>query len=230
MRFEVDDYQALLDRQGGLCAICFLPPWLCQGLGKNLFADHDHSHCPPKRGGGSCGQCIRGLLCSTCNTRLGQHEAGKGAFLPEEVAYLAGGYKPLRRRVWRSEAEQQSSRNSKRRYRERIALGEWVPQVGTGRPHSQETRAKLSAARRGQVRTPESMAKQVAKQLAAWTPERRAEASRLAKQRGSGRGCFPTYDTSCRNGHERTEENTKHRADGTRECRDCRREYARADP
>lgn len=56
-----ENYQNLLDDQGGLCAICRRPPR------KKLHVDHDHSCCPTKI---SCGKCIRGLLCSRCNSSL----------------------------------------------------------------------------------------------------------------------------------------------------------------
>jgi len=54
--------EELLRRQDGLCAICGL------ALGESFHVDHDHSCC---RGVGSCGQCIRGLLCMRCNPGLG---------------------------------------------------------------------------------------------------------------------------------------------------------------
>lgn len=46
--------------QEGCCAICRVPlsTW-------NI--DHDHACCP---GVGSCGRCVRGLLCFGCNSRL----------------------------------------------------------------------------------------------------------------------------------------------------------------
>lgn len=59
------DYNALFDAQGGVCAICRTPP----KSSRRLAIDHDHSCCPDSRA--SCGQCIRGLLCTKCNSALG---------------------------------------------------------------------------------------------------------------------------------------------------------------
>ncbi len=58
-------YEALLEAQDGACAICRKPP-----DGRDLVVDHDHACCPyrPKK---ACGRCVRGLLCSTCNSGLG---------------------------------------------------------------------------------------------------------------------------------------------------------------
>lgn len=56
-------YASLLEKQDGVCAVCGALP-----DGRALAIDHDHNCCP---GRWSCGQCIRGLLCSACNTGLG---------------------------------------------------------------------------------------------------------------------------------------------------------------
>ncbi|MFI1194033.1 endonuclease VII domain-containing protein [Micromonospora sp. NPDC020750] len=58
-----EQYDALMEAQGGACAICNNPSG-----GTRLAIDHDHSCCPGKK---SCGQCIRGLLCMNCNRLLG---------------------------------------------------------------------------------------------------------------------------------------------------------------
>ena len=59
-------YETLLAAQGGRCAICDSPTPTGRG---GFHIDHDHSCCP---GSKTCGQCNRGLLCSKCNTGLGQ--------------------------------------------------------------------------------------------------------------------------------------------------------------
>lgn len=58
------DYEAMLAQQGGSCAVCG-----GDNGGKHLHVDHDHTCCSGSRR--SCGNCIRGLLCSGCNMGLG---------------------------------------------------------------------------------------------------------------------------------------------------------------
>lgn len=60
-------YELMLAAQGGGCATCRiqLDPYIRVS---RLSVDHDHNHC---RGPRSCGRCVRGLLCSSCNHTLG---------------------------------------------------------------------------------------------------------------------------------------------------------------
>lgn len=58
-RMTVEDYDAILSAQGGVCAICFRA---CSS-GHRLSVDHDH------RTG-----VVRGLLCKACNLILGQSQ------------------------------------------------------------------------------------------------------------------------------------------------------------
>lgn len=60
----VDDYIKMEQERNGLCDICGKP----EMKKSRLSIDHDHSCCP---GAGSCGKCVRGLLCSKCNMALG---------------------------------------------------------------------------------------------------------------------------------------------------------------
>lgn len=60
----LDEYEAMLARQDGGCAIC----GGTNASGRNLYVDHDHSCCP---GGTSCGRCVRALLCDPCNRSIG---------------------------------------------------------------------------------------------------------------------------------------------------------------
>ena len=61
----IERYHQMLEDQDYSCKICGLKESTYR---KRLSIDHDHSCCP---GEGSCGKCIRGLLCHHCNTTLG---------------------------------------------------------------------------------------------------------------------------------------------------------------
>ena len=76
-----DEYAAKLREQGGGCAVCGKTP---EENGKDLAVDHDHSCCPGER---SCGKCVRGLLCDTCNRGVG-HFKDSTELLLAAVAYL----------------------------------------------------------------------------------------------------------------------------------------------
>lgn len=57
-------FAAILVDQDGLCAICRTS----EPGPKGWNVDHDHDCCA---GIGSCGKCVRGLLCNKCNLAIG---------------------------------------------------------------------------------------------------------------------------------------------------------------
>jgi hypothetical protein len=61
-----EKYNEMLAKQKRSCLGCLQT---VEELGKLLTVDHDHSCCPKSK---SCGKCIRGLLCSSCNVALGR--------------------------------------------------------------------------------------------------------------------------------------------------------------
>lgn len=76
-----EQYEQMLARQGGKCAICFTSDPGGQG---QWHVDHDHACCEDKK---SCGQCVRALLCRSCNTGLGQFQDDPDLLLAA-IAYL----------------------------------------------------------------------------------------------------------------------------------------------
>lgn len=73
-----EQFDEMLDGQGGVCAICKEPP--APG-GRPFHVDHDHDHdcCPSAVK--TCGRCIRGVLCESCNFGLGQFKDSVDALL-----------------------------------------------------------------------------------------------------------------------------------------------------
>lgn len=83
-RFQIreDVYERLLLQQDGLCAICRRPP----EPDRMLAVDHDTRCCPPASRR-TCGNCIRGLLCTNCNWGLG-HLGDDPEVLLRAVSYV----------------------------------------------------------------------------------------------------------------------------------------------
>lgn len=59
-------WEAQLAEQGGRCAVCLTDSPGGHGW---WHTDHDHACCAMSRN--TCGQCVRGILCSACNTAIG---------------------------------------------------------------------------------------------------------------------------------------------------------------
>lgn len=76
-----EEWDALLEAQGGGCAICGATE--PGGLGR-FHVDHDHSCCP---GNYSCGRCVRGILCNACNPMIG-HGRDNPIILRKAAEYL----------------------------------------------------------------------------------------------------------------------------------------------
>lgn len=68
----VQEFDEILQAQGGVCAICGQGQLVVKakagGVRTQLSIDHDHRCCPRQK---SCVKCRRGLLCTSCNTALG---------------------------------------------------------------------------------------------------------------------------------------------------------------
>lgn len=72
------DWYRLLQDQMNACAIC--------GSVEPLHIDHDHECCSGIR---SCGKCVRGLLCHSCNIGLGQFR-DDSRIIASALSYLQG--------------------------------------------------------------------------------------------------------------------------------------------
>ncbi len=70
MRITPEQYWALRKSQGDACAICERP---FSELKLNPHIDHDHTCCPGRNG---CGECVRGLLCPSCNRLMTIYDNG----------------------------------------------------------------------------------------------------------------------------------------------------------
>lgn len=62
----IERYEAFVVEQQNRCAICLVE--FTDEKRQGAFVDHDHGCCPGYK---SCGKCIRGLICMSCNMTLG---------------------------------------------------------------------------------------------------------------------------------------------------------------
>lgn len=56
-----EGHDRMMKEQKGVCRIC-------REARDKMVIDHDHDCCP---GQGSCGECVRGIICDLCNVGLG---------------------------------------------------------------------------------------------------------------------------------------------------------------
>lgn len=72
-----DEVDAMVAAVDGRCPIC-------ERVTERWAVDHDHGCCPGKK---SCGACVRGVLCSDCNSAIGLLQESPVA-LQRAIAYL----------------------------------------------------------------------------------------------------------------------------------------------
>lgn len=85
-----EEYWQLYHAQEGMCAIC----QRATGKIRRLSVDHDHQCC---NGSHSCGYCVRGLLCRTCNSKVLGHLRDDIDALERAIEYLR---EPPSTRLW----------------------------------------------------------------------------------------------------------------------------------
>lgn len=76
-----EKYFEMLEEQNYSCKICNRKE---ESFRNRLSIDHDHNHCPGPKG---CSECVRGLLCSNCNSALGNFKDDVD-LLKKAVSYL----------------------------------------------------------------------------------------------------------------------------------------------
>ena len=76
-----EQYWEIYKAQGGKCYICRR----ANGTRRKLSVDHDHKCCS---GPTSCGNCVRGLLCRTCNRNVLGHLRDEVAAFERAIRYL----------------------------------------------------------------------------------------------------------------------------------------------
>lgn len=76
-RYGLDEarFAQMLDGQEGKCAICRSPDPAGHG---QWHIDHDRACCPRQ---GSCGRCVRGILCHYCNLMIGMAKENPETFI-----------------------------------------------------------------------------------------------------------------------------------------------------
>jgi len=92
---SLEDYNLLLEKQGGKCVICGITREECNDK-RALPVDHDHSCCP---GVVTCGKCVRGILCHSCNRAVGLMRDNSER-LRKAAAYLEQAANPDVRIKW----------------------------------------------------------------------------------------------------------------------------------
>ena len=82
-----DQYLDLRRQQEDLCAACHEPLDFESAYQVNI--DHDHSCCDKRKPNGtiSCGECVRALLCRSCNIGIGAMERERAKW-PLWIQYL----------------------------------------------------------------------------------------------------------------------------------------------
>lgn len=90
-------YAAKFEEQGCHCALC--PETLGSRGHARLSIDHDHNCCVGTSGAKSCGKCVRGILCTDCNHRLGNLEMtmADGDVIPRPDTWTAQAFAYLKK-------------------------------------------------------------------------------------------------------------------------------------
>jgi len=68
-KISIEQFTEMLAAQGNCCLVC--KTTTPGGAYNQWHVDHDHSCCGQENRKKTCGNCIRGILCSNCNLALG---------------------------------------------------------------------------------------------------------------------------------------------------------------